>query len=376
MNLISRAIRKLCWTVFPHFPKNRKKIIFESFNGRGYSDSPRAIAEEFRKKGGYSLYWVVNNMDEELPDDVHPLKRDSISAIRHYATAKVWVDNSRKLSVVRKDKSQIYVQTWHGFPLKRIEKDAEEVLEPYYLDSAKKDSQICNLFLSNGKFMTALYKKSFWYDGEVLEGGFPRNDILVKGDREIAEKARVSLQLPGDCRFILYAPTFRRDKGLDVYDVDYAGCTRALSDRFGGEWLVLAKLHPGMAARAEELKLDPRNVRNVSMYPDIQELYLLADAMLTDYSSVMFDFMVTGKPCFLYVNDLSEYKGDRNFYYDIEKLPYPAAENNEELQKAVKAYDPAVQKAAIDRFYSEFGIEETGHAAERAAEFIERKVES
>ena len=372
MNLISRVVRKLCWTFFQYLPKNKNKIVFESFNGRGYSDSPKAIAEEFRKRGGYLLYWVVNDMDEELPFDVKPLKRDSARSVWHYATAGVWVDNSRKMSYVKKRKSQTYVQTWHGFPLKCIENDAKDVLEPYYVEAAYWDSQFCDLMLSNGRFMTELYGKSFWYyGGTVMEGGFPRNDILVKPGKGIAGQVRKSLGLPEDCRFILYAPTFRRERGLEVYDVDYEGCIRALSGRFGGEWMVLARLHPSMAARAEELRLDPRFVRNVSMYPDIQELYLLADAMLTDYSSVMFDYMVTGKPCFLYVNDLSAYKDDRDFYYDIDKLPYQRAENNEELSQIIGDYDPVVQRAGIDSFYNEFGIEETGCAAERAADFIE-----
>ena len=105
--------------------------------------------------------------------------------------------------------------------------------------------------------------------------------------------------------------------------MDYARCVKALERRFGGEWLILAKLHPNIAEKASQLDLDPRYIVNASGYPDIQELYLACDGLVTDYSSVMFDYLITGKPCFLYVNDLAAYKADRNFTFDIDKLPFP-----------------------------------------------------
>lgn len=128
--------------------------------------------------------------------------------------------------------------------------------------------------------------------------------------------------------------------------------------------MVLAKLHPNIASKANEMKLNPRYVKNVSDYSDIQDLYLLAKGMVTDYSSVMFDFMVTGKPCFLYVNDLKEYKEDRNFYYDIDKLPFVLAQNNEELENAVAEYDGEIHKKRSEEFCREFGIKESGRAGE------------
>ena len=136
---------------------------------------------------------------------------------------------------------------------------------------------------------------------------------------------------------------------------------------------MLLKLHPNIAEKAEELKYDPLVVRNASLWPDIQELYLAADVLLTDYSSVMFDFMATGKPCFLYVNDLEAYRGDRNFYFDMKKLPYPLAENSEELVKAISEFSLKEQAAREAEFQREFGFRETGRAAKAAADWIEKK---
>lgn len=365
--------RRLCWKLFSYLPKQQDKIVFQSFYGRGYSDSPKAIAEALRRrKSGYRLYWVVKDpaQGETLPEDVKPVEMDSVAAIFHLCTAGVWVDNSRKWAFTQKRKGQFYVQTWHGFPLKRIEKDAEEALPPDYIQAAKKDGANCDLMVSNGSFMTRIYQSAFWYRGPVLEGGFPRNDVLVRGDPEGVARGMNRLRLPENTRFLLYAPTFRKDLSLSAYDVDPKGIVKALSARFGGNWLILAKLHPNIAARAGELHFDPVYLKNVSDYPDIQDLYLLADALLTDYSSVMFDFMVTGKPCFLYAKDLAAYRNDRNFYYGIEELPYPCAENQRELIQSIEGFDLGAQGERIDGFYDRFGIVESGHAADDVAERI------
>ena len=136
---------------------------------------------------------------------------------------------------------------------------------------------------------------------------------------------------------------------------------------------MLLKLHPNIAEKASGMGLDPQLVKNASDYPDIQELYLACDALLTDYSSVMFDYMATGKPCFLYVNDKEAYRGDRNFYFDMEKLPYPLAETNGALEQAVLAFDPQEQEKAEEAFRREFGLRETGNAARAAVDWIEEK---
>lgn len=372
MSIWFRLRRRLCWKLFSLMGKSRKKIVFNSYYGRGYSDSPKAIAEEFISRGGYKLYWLVKNLNhaDDLPKQIKPLVQDSVKAIWHEATAAVWIDNCRKMDYVEKGRGQLYMQTWHGFPLKRIERDAEQSLEEYYVKAAKKDSQMCDVMLSNGSFLTQIYMSGFWYDGQVLDGGFPRNDVLVNGDEEAAARALKKLQLQEEYRYLLYAPTFRKERGLSAYDMDYAACVRAMEQRFGGRWKILAKLHPNVADKAGELELDENFVLNASSYPDIQDLYLLADAMITDYSSVMFDYMATGKPCFLYVNDLQSYKSDRNFYLDLDSLPFPRAESNSQLVEVILSYDDEGKLEEIEQFSKTVGIAESGVAAKRAADYI------
>ena len=184
---------------------------------------------------------------------------------------------------------------------------------------------------------------------------------------------RRELSLPADKRLLLYAPTFRKDKGVAAYDLDYRRLTEALAQRFGGRWLVLAKLHPNIAPKAAEMDLDPRYVVNASGYADIQELYLASGALVTDYSSVMFDYLCTGKPCFLYVNDLEDYKNDRNFYFDLDRLPFVRGETREELEQEILQFDEAAQRERIGAFCREFGIKEDGTAAKKVADWLESR---
>lgn len=371
---LKKAVRNGLWMALSFLPKDRNKAVCQSFYGRGYSDSPKAVAEELLARG-WKVCWTVKGEAEaaSLPAGVIPLRAESPRAIFHQCTAGVWVDNSRKWAYTQKRGATCYVQTWHGFPLKRIEGDAADALPPDYLRAARKDSQMADLFLSNSRFLTEIYRRGFWYDGPVLEEGFPRNDLLAQPHPELGEKVRRALGLPQGKRLLLYAPTFRRDKGLAAYDMDYARCAAALERRFGGEWLILAKLHPNIAGKAAQLDLDPRFIRNASDYPDIQELYLASDAMITDYSSVMFDYLITGKPCFLYVNDLAAYKNDRNFYFDIDKLPFPRAEDNAQLEAALLAFDEGEQARRVEAFNREFGIVESGAAARRAVDYLEER---
>ena len=374
MNLWQKLTRNGLGLLFSLLPKDRKKVFCQSFIGRGYSDNPKPLAEELLRRG-YSVYWTVKGEKEaaSLPKEIHPVFLGTFGEIYHRATAGVWIDNCRKWGHLFKRPGQYYIQTWHGFPLKRIEGDAVEALDPEYVETAKKDSQMADLFLSDSRFLTEIYRRAFWYDGDILECGFPRNDLLFGEHPELAEKVRNALGLEQGKRLLLYAPTYRKDKGLSVYDVDYARCVKALEKRFGGEWLILARLHPNVAEKAAELKLPPM-VRNASDYPDIGELYLACDALLTDYSSSMFDFMNTGKPCFLYVNDLAAYENDRNFTFDLNLLPFSRVADNNALEESILSFEEGRQAEKVQEFRREFGmVEPTGNAAGKTIDHLEQR---
>lgn len=375
MDLLFKIKRRVLWILFSFLPKKQDKVVLQSFYGRGYSDSPKAIGDALLEQGGFRIYWVVKGKTEAgtVPPGITPVQIDTASSIYHFCTAGFWVDNCRKWAFVKKRGKQCYIQTWHGFPLKKIEKDAGDALPADYIEAAQKDSAMCDLFLSNSGFLSHIYRNGFWYGGEILEKGFPRNDVLVNGDESLRQKAYGVLRLEKGPNYILYAPTFRRGMDISVYDIDYRRCVKAFEETFGGKWTVLLKLHPNIADKARELPLETGIAENVSDYPDIIDLYLVSKAMISDYSSVMFDYIATGKPCFLYLNDLEAYKDDRDFYFDIEKLPFARAHNNEELEKAIRAFDSSAYSEKLKSFITEFGIAETGTAAAAAVDFIEKK---
>lgn len=376
-NLPKRALEMFFWTVFCPLKVKKNKVVLQSYYGRGIGDSPGAIAGELLKRGGFELFWVVNSEDAKktLPEGIRPVKYRSAAFIYHMSTAGFWIDNSRKTVRQHKKRSQIYIQTWHGFALKRIEKDAEAVLEEKYLDAAKADGAMCDMMISDSAHMSAIYKNSFWFSGEILEIGLPRNDLLVRAGEEEKREIKHSLGFGDGDRLVLYAPTFRADGSLDCYDLDYAALRSALKDRFGGNWNVLVRLHSNLEKLADRLSLAPDGVKNLSHYPDIQKLYVASDVLITDYSSVMFDFMLTSRPCFLFAPDVEKYVRDRNFYFPLEELPFELCRSGGALCRAVKLFDNAAYLKRLDAFRKRCGIAADGHASEKTVDWMEKKLD-
>ena len=237
------------------------------------------------------------------------------------------------------------MQTWHGFALKRIEKDAESALEPAYVQSCKNDSAQCDLIVSGSDFMTKLYQNAFWYDGEVAAFGTPRNDVFFQNTDAVKQKVFAALGLKPTRRLLLYAPTFRVDHSTDAYKLDVENVLAACEKRFGGCWTALIRLHPNVAEQSKGLfAYDETRVLDATRYPDMQELLLAADLLITDYSSSMFDYALSGKPCLQFATDVEAYKTDRNFYFPIDSLPFPLADSNAALCREILAFDEEVYR--------------------------------
>ncbi len=365
--------RRLCHPL----PVNPRKVVFCSYYGRGYSDSPKAIAEALLSSGEKrKLQWLVKTPEDakELPQGVEPVSYDSFRRIYALSTAKIWVDNCRK-GCRGKKKSQYYLQTWHGFALKRIEKDAESALEPAYVQSCKNDSAQCDLIVSGSDFMTKLYQNAFWYDGEVAAFGTPRNDVFFQNTDAVKQKVFAALGLKPTRRLLLYAPTFRVDHSTDAYKLDVENVLAACEKRFGGCWTALIRLHPNVAEQSKGLfAYDETRVLDATRYPDMQELLLAADLLITDYSSSMFDYALSGKPCLQFATDVEAYKADRNFYFPIDSLPFPLADGNTDLCQAILNFDAEEYHARWKAFSEAQGFCEDGQAAKRCADWILQKM--
>lgn len=378
MSLINKLYTAGMWVLCRPLPVNKNKVVFCSFYGRGYSDNPKAICEAMRKKyPDAKLYWAVKDKKEaaSLPKGVKPCKYNSASRVFHLSTARVWVDNCRKYDRFKK-KSQFYLQTWHGFPLKQIEKDAIKALPADYERGALRDSGFIDLLLSNCSFVTETLRRCFWYNGEIAEYGSPRNDVFINGDDDVKDRVYSSLGIKKNRKILLYAPTFRVDKGaVDCYAIAAETVQKACEKRFGGKWSVVIRLHPNVAKVSENLfAYDGEKILNGTMHPDMAELLLASDLLITDYSSSMFDYALSGKPCLRYANDLEGYTDDRNFYFDYAEIPFPYAESNEELIKMIESFDSDIYERDRTEFYTRLGFCEDGKASERCADWIKDKL--
>ncbi len=345
--------------IFCIFPIDRRKIVFEAYTGTQYSCSPRSICEYLdRENKGYKLVWVYR--DGKLNCPYRQIKRNSLSYYYHILTAGALVINSGHNKRVRLRRRQIFINTWHGGGAYK------KLVHPGYDEHYRKN----DFFLSScQKANEFVIREGQNFHGEILETGLPRNDMLINPDRERAARIREALGL-GDRSCVLYAPTFREDRGKVDFALDYSRLVSSLSSRFGGQWVVLHRSHYHM----EDHSAGTEDAIDVTRYPDMQELLLVSDALITDYSSSIWDYSFTFRPVFLYATDLDDYNVERSFFVDIHKWPFPLTTNNDELELAIRDFDEKSFRKAVKEHHEMMGSFETGHATQTVCEFLESRL--
>ena len=368
--MLRKAASSAVWTLCRLLPTQSNKVVFSSSGGGAFGGNPKAVALALLElQPGLDLVWLTRNMNITLPDGIRPCPFGTPLAVKELSTAKVWVDDSRG-GARYKRKNQRYLQTWHGFALKHIERAAADKLPEHYVRQCRQDSEKIDLIVSNSDFMTRVYREDFWYDGEIAQFGSPRNDVFFQPDR-CGDKVKAFFGLPGDRSLLLYAPTFRDDGSKECYAVDPQAVLEACEARFGGQWSALLRLHPNAAALSKGLfPYDGERVIDATAYPDMQELLLTCDLLVTDYSSSMFDYALSGKPCLQFATDIESYQQGRGFYFPLDNLPFPLARSNEELCRIIAGFDENAQSRRWETFAKENGFCEDGHASERCARWI------
>jgi CDP-glycerol glycerophosphotransferase len=372
---IKEYIGALPFYIFRLFPIKSNKIVIVNYLGKGYGDNAKYITEELiNRKEKLDIVWLVNKVDELFPKEVRTVKYGSIKAIYELVTAKIWIDNRRKPSYVRKRKNQYYIMTWHaGITLKKVEKDAEQTLPTTYIRAAKADSKMADLFLSSSRWDTECYRRAFWYDGRILEKGLPRQDIIFNLQEESKANLKNKIGIDTDYNTVLYAPTFRKnmtESDLSVYSLDWKKLLSELELKFGGKWKGLIRLHPNVSKFTSLLNL-PDDVLNVTDYPDMQELIAIADIGITDYSSALLEFGMTGRPSFIFATDYAEYKKDRDLNFTLEELPCSFAANNKELLENIRSFENDNYLKKIREFYyNRCGLFQGGKSSQYVADII------
>ena len=351
----------------------KPRVNFIAFSGRQYSDSPRRISE-FLHKEHPEIQQVWAFVEPEKfrfleEKGIKVVKYKSLQYLYYVMTSKVYVDNAEFWSALKFRPGQMVLETWHGGgAYKRVGGHRIDVNAREQHHAVEKMNKI-TLFLSSSKAFTKfVIRDAYRYQGEVLECGLPRNDDLLHPDPATAEKARKALGISADEKVLLYAPTFRNSHTLDLYDVDFPRLKASLESRFGGEWVIVLRMHYYLADKA--MAVGAPWLLNATDYPDMQELLLASDVLLTDYSSCMWDFSLMKKPCFLYARDIAAYQGERDFYTPIESWPFPLAADNDGLEKVIAEFDEAKYRADVARHHQELGSTESGTAAKQCVDRI------
>ena len=366
-------------TLLNRMELSANKIVFVNFMGRGYGCNPKYIAEEIlRQNLPLDMVWLVRDLNEPMPEKIRKVSYGSLDSIYELATAKIIVTNTKNLlPFPGKKRGQFFIMTWHGGQgFKLIERDAEDKLSPNYLAQTKANSAITDLMMVNTQEQFDEFRRACWYDGEILKSGLPRNDIFFNRDEKLIAQVRAALKIPPENKIVMYAPTFRDNVATlaDIYEFDKKKLFDVLNKKFGGEWTLLMRFHPNVAARFARDKYDSEKIINVTNYPDMQELILISDVLISDYSSVICDFMFSGRKVFLFVKDFDTYPKERGFKPLYFELPYEINRTEAELFNCIENFDAAAQEPKIERFIDMVQPFDDGHASEQVVEIIKAKI--
>lgn len=327
------------------------------------------------------IVWAVNEVNTPVPSNVRiVLKRNYAAFIYEWATAKIWLADTLIDVDVKKREGQKYIQIkhWSSVTLKKFGYDyaMSHPTDINRRNVCAQNQAMMDYIIVGSKFDEATCRKGLGFSGEVVMAGSPRSDVLFRKEKFCV---REHYSLPPDKKLLLYAPTFRKYanswEDLTAFcDLDFFIAKQSVEARFGGNWVILLRMHPVAAALSRNIEIPPYVV-DVSDYYDSEELVAVSDAMITDYSSIMFEPTYMRKPVFLLTTDLSKYLNEeRGFLIDYDTLPFPIAKSNEELALNIQHFDEVSYGENVDSFLEQYGVHEDGHAGERAAMFISRLI--
>ena len=358
-------------------------VYFQTFSGRGYSDSPKAMYEYMLAAPEYKDFRFIWSFKEpEKYEDLLRNDRTQIVKFRSKADnkalrkAKYWISNYRMLDYQHPRKGQVYLQCWHGTPLKRLGYDIidsdnamnslSEIREKYRTDAKKFSWLLSPSPFATDKFATAWNLRATGQEHKIIEEGYPRNDRLISFAAEECEAIRKQLGVD-DKKVILYAPTWRDNQHTSGQGYTYK--TEVDFDRLqkelGEEYVILFRAHY-LVANSFDFARYGGFVRDVSSYGDINDLYIASDLLVTDYSSVFFDYANLERPIIFYMYDLEQYANEmRGFYLSLDELPGPVVKDEDALIAEIKAADKWTADEKYRCFKERFNPYEDGNSSER-----------
>jgi CDP-glycerol glycerophosphotransferase len=347
------------------------RVLFNSFNGQ-FSDSPRAIYEELVRRGAaMDAVWMGTS---GFPPQARAVEPYTLRYLREAGRAGLIVSNIEMPRNLRRRPGTTYLQTWHGTPLKRVGFDNPRWDQnPAGLERMRREFAKWDYLVSQNPFSTEIFRRAFRFDGDVLEVGYPRNDILHRPEADdVRRRVRADLGIEDGVTAVLYAPTWRDNLVDDSGGLRFSLAldVERMAAELGSDHALLLRMHYLLAGRQAE-GLGSFGL-NVSDHPDIRELYLAADVLVTDYSSAMFDFAVTGKPIVFFTYDLEAYRdGVRGFYFDLEaEAPGPVCRTSGDLVDALRAPHAGRDDSRYAAFRERFCPYDDGQAAARVVDRV------
>lgn len=361
---------------FSHLTRTieRGTVLFESFGGKSVSDSPKEIDRELAARyPTLRRFWSVVDHSVRVPEGATPLVVGTDEWMHRLATSSVIINNNNFPHYFRKAEGQIYIQTWHGTPLKKIGNDVPPGnLSLRYRNLMVKEAESeWDVMLAQSPWAARQLSSAFGYTGPIFHDGYPRNDYLSDVTRMDEARRRIFRQRAIDDGkiIVLYAPTWRdymKDSSGRYSRVDFLGLDE-VARALGNQYVILYRGHANSVDSVQ--KPLPDGVIDVSRHSDVNELMAAADMMITDYSSIMFDFAVTGKPIAFMASDLERYRDEtRGFYFDFEhEHPGPIFRDADQAISWIRSNAHGVRANSEDyvNFISKFAPRDDGNAAKR-----------
>lgn len=394
---------KVCFLLCRVVPIKSKRISVCTFEGKGgFGCNPRYIVEELHKRDpGYEFVWFVNNMEKVFPSYIKKVPNTLWNRAYWLSTSKIWLDNYRKPYGTCKRKGQYYINTWHAtIGFKSIGLWRNKAFSKMAYLVSKNDSEMIDEVVIDSEWCFEMYPKGMVYKGEYLWTGAPRCDVLYGDRTQYKERFRQEYGLDKNIKLVMFAPTFREGtiKGKrtvfsEVWTLDFCHLLENLETRFGGTWYLCLRVHPQLASNISEYKDKKLKERliDVSQKDDMNEILAAMDAFITDYSSAAMEAGYAHMPVFIYADDIKKYLDDRgsmlwNLSVDSKKtvmnnkcmtpninteLPYPIAQNNEELRENILNFDEKSYLSKLKQFEKAVQLIFDGKASSKVADRIE-----
>lgn len=394
---------KICFWICRIFPIQKNRVSVCTFEGKGgFGCNQKYMVEELHKRNNaYEFIWFVNDMNKEFPSYVKKVPNTLWSRAYWLSTSQIWLDNYRKPYGTCKRKGQYYVNTWHGsVGFKSIGLWRGKAFSKMAYLVSSNDSDMIDHVIVDSRWCEEVFPKGLVYEGDFLRLGAPRCDVLYGERTECRKKFRRKYNLESDAKVMMFAPTFRegsvngkRTVFSEVWTLDFCRLLSSLEKRFGGIWYLCLRVHPQLASEISEYKNEKLHKRllDASGEDDMYEILAAVDAFVTDYSSAAMDASYMHIPVFIYADDIEKYVADRgsmlwNLSGDSGKpvtnnkdmtpdidtiLPYPVAQNNDEMEKNILEFDEKLYLSRMRQFEREVGLVFDGQASSRTADLLE-----